>query len=429
MQKKVPRPTSVLKAARLCAKNGLSCVIPVEFPGNTKKPASFRIEIKIVLKLLVASWTAASLFGCKPAETTEAPPEPKVTGDEVTFPANSPQLDSIVSETAQPRTVAIHHLTGRLYWNDDVTVRIFTPVGGRISKILADIGQSVSSGAALAEIDSPDFCQALATARTAVANLAAADKANTRTKELFAHGAAAQKDVEAAEAAYVAALAERDRAEAVLANYGGSDSGTNEFYLLRSPLAGTVVDKNINPGQELRADMMLGNVPQTFNPLFTVSDPTKLWLQVDVPEGDLQSLELGQTLHVRCNAFPGKIFDGTVEKIGQTFDPATRMVKVRGAVANPDKLLKAEMYVTVDVTQAADKLASAGVEIPASSVFMVDNQYFLFVEIAPGHFKRLPVKVGTEADGKIPVFDGVTAAQKVVTEGALLLQSIVNPAN
>ena len=118
-----------------------------------------------------------------------------------------------------------------------------------------------------------------------------------------------------------------------------------------------------------------------------------------------------------------------MDKIGDTMDPATRTVKVRGLVANPDKLLKAEMYVAVDVVQAADKLAAAGVEIPASAVFMMDNQYYLFMETASDHFRRQLVKVGTEQDGKVPVFEGITAGQKVVTEGALLLQSIVNPAD
>ena len=374
---------------------------------------------------------ASSLAGCAKKESpADAEPfAPRVAGEEVVFAAGSPQLDSLVVETAQPRTVAVRHLTGRLYWSDDVTVRIFTPVAGRVSAVLADLGQPVSTGTPLAEIDSPDFGQALANARTAAGNLAAADKAFTRARDLFAHGAAAQQDVESAEATDIAAQAERDRAEATLANYGGSDRGTNEVYYLRSPLAGVVVDKNINPGQELRPDMMLGNVPQTFNPLFTVSDPTKLWLQVDVSEADLPSLERGQPVHIYCKAFPDKVFDGTVEKIGDTMDPATRTVKVRGVVANPDKLLKAEMYVAVDVVQATDKLAAAGVEIPASAVFMMDKQYYLFIETAPEHFRRQLVKVGTEQDGEIPVFEGLTAGQKVVTEGALLLQSIVNPAD
>jgi cobalt-zinc-cadmium efflux system membrane fusion protein len=373
---------------------------------------------------------AFTLAGCAKKESAPAadPAAPQVSGEEVIFAAGSPQLDSLTVEIAQPRTVAVRHLTGRLYWNDDVTVRVFTPVAGRVSAVLTDLGSPVSIGTPLAEIDSPDFGQALASARTAAGNLSAAEKAFTRTKELFAHGAAAQQDVESAEAAYTAALAERDRAEATLANYGGSDRATNEVYLLRSPLAGMVVDKNINPGQELRPDMMLGNVAQVFNPLFTVSDPTKLWLQVDVSEDDLPSLELGQPLHIFSKVFPDKDFAGTVDKIGDTMDPATRTVKVRGVVANPDKLLKAEMYVTVDVVQAADKLTAAGVEIPAPAVFMMDNQYYLFVETAPDHFQRQLVKVGTEQDDKVPVFEGITAGQKVVTGGALLLQSIVNPA-
>lgn len=354
---------------------------------------------------------------------------PTVKDADVIFPAGSPQLDSIAVETAVPRTVAVRHLSGRLYWDDEVTVRVFTPVGGRVDTVLKDLGQTVSAGDALAKIDSPDFGQALAATRTAIANLAAADKENTRTKELYAHGAAAQKDVEATEAAYLAALAERDRSEAVLANYGGSDRSTNELYLLRSPLAGTVVDKNINPGQELRPDMMLGNVPQTYNPLFTVSDPTRLWLQVDVPEGGLASLENGQSLTVFSPAFPGKSFTGTVDKIGDSLDPSTRTVVVRGVVANPNRLLKAEMYVTVDVAEPLDKTGAAGVEIPASAVFLVDNDSYLFIEIQPGHFHRQLVKTGTEADGKIPIFEGVAAGQKVVTEGALLLQAIVQPAD
>lgn len=400
---------------------------------------------------------ALALAGCgKPeAAATVDIPVPTVNGNTVVFVTNSPQLDSITVETAQPRTVAVKHVTGRLYWNDDTTVRIFTPVFGRVTKVLADIGDPVTTNTPLAELNSPDYAQALANARTAVGNLMAADKSLQRTKELLAHGAYAQKDLESAEAAYIAALAERDRAKAVLLNYGGGDqiyseleralavdrseaaaqnyAGTNDVlnsrYVVRSPLAGVLVDKTINPGQEIRPDFQLASFQPMVTPLFIVSDPTKLWLQVDVAEADLPSLEPGQPLHVYSAAYPGKIFDGTVDKISDTLDPDTRTLKVRGVVANPDNLLKAEMYVTVDVVQAADKLAGAGVEIPASAVFMIDSDYYLFVETAPGHFQRQQVKVGTEEDGKIPVFEGITAGQNIVSEGALLLQSIVNPAD
>ena len=411
--------------------------------------------------LAVLAWlglpAALALSGCGKSEVASAPelPQPTVNGNDVVFATNSPQLDSIAVETAQPRTVAIKHVTGRLYWNDDATVRIFTPVFGRVTKVLADIGDVVSTNTPLAILDSPDYAQALANARTAVGNLMAADKSLQRTKELLAHGAYAQKDLEAAEAAYIAALAERDRAKAVLLNYGGGEqiyseleralstdrseaaaehyTGTNDSldsrYVIRSPLAGVLVDKSVNPGQEIRPDFQLASFQPMVAPLFTVSDPSNLWLQVDVAEADLPSLEPGQPLRVYSAAYPGEVFNGTVDKISDTLDPNTRTLKVRGVVANPDNRLKAEMYVTVDVVQAADKLAGAGVEIPAPAVFMIDGQYYLFVETAPGHFHRQQVKVGTEADGNIPVFEGITAGQDIVTEGALLLQSIVNPAD
>jgi cobalt-zinc-cadmium efflux system membrane fusion protein len=385
--------------------------------------------MKTVLPKILCLVAALVWAGCgqeKPP-VAEEPPAATVSGETVTFPANSPQLASITSEPAMARTKAVTHVSGLLYWNGDTTVGVFTPVAGRVVALLADLGQAVSVGTPLAQLDSPDFAQALAAARTAVANFAQADEAYSRTKDLLQHGGAAVKDVEAAEAAYVAALAERDRSESVLANYGGRDTATNSIYTLRSPIAGTLVDKNINPGQELRADLMLANAPNLYSPLFTVSDPTKLWLQVDVSEADLASLHTGERLEVSTRAFPGKVFDGVLDKIGDTLDPATRTVKVRGIVSNPDNLLKAQMYVLVDVVADAAQVGSLGVEVSSQALFMIGNDSFVFVEQSPGAFHRTQVKVGIEKDNKIPIYEGVSPGQKVVTEGALLLQAVLQP--
>ena len=367
------------------------------------------------------------LLGCHadPQAKVAEPPAPKIESNTVSFPSNAPQLSSLLVQPAEARTLAITHLTGRLYWNDEATVRIFTPVAGRVTAIKADLGDAISVNSPLAEINSPDFNMAIANAHTAVGNLAVADKALTRSKELLQHGAAAQKDVEAAEAAYVAALAEKERAEAVLANYGGSEKSTNAIYTLRSPLAGLLVEKNITPGQEVRADLMLANAPNLFSPLFVVSDPSRLWLQLDVSELNVASLEPGQQLRIYSRAYPGKAFDGRLEKIGNSLDPTTRTVKVRGAVDNPDKLLKAEMYVTVDVVADTAKTARSNVEIPAKAVFMKDNEHYLFIEESPGQFARKLVKTGEETDGKTLILDGVVPGQRVVTEGCLLLEALL----
>jgi cobalt-zinc-cadmium efflux system membrane fusion protein len=392
-------------------------------------PAHF--PAKLTLPIWVSLLALAGLLGCSKEKppTFEPPPDPKVDGEKVVFLTNAPQLASIAVETAQIRTTAVAHVTGRLCWDEKTTVGVFTPVAGRVTDIRVDLGQPISVGTPLAEIDSPDFAQALANARTAVGNLAAADKALSRSKDLLAHGAAAVKDVEAAQAAYVAALAERDRAQAVLANYGGTDKSTNAVYILRSPIAGVLVDRNINPGQELRADLMLANAPNLFAPSFVVSDPTRLWLQLDVAESDLSNLHSGQHLDVYSRAFPGKVFDGVVDLIGDTMDPSTRTVKVRGVVNNPDNLLKSEMYVLVDVVEASDQTGKLGVEVPSTALFMKGDDSFVFLEDAPGTFERKQVKVGIEQDDKVPIFEGINPGQKVVTEGALLLQALVEPSS
>ncbi|MGB7748592.1 MAG: efflux RND transporter periplasmic adaptor subunit [Verrucomicrobiia bacterium] len=368
---------------------------------------------------------AILVAGCHRETNPEPPPTPRVEGDKITIPTNAPQLGYVTVEPVQERKAAAVGLYGRLAWDDDLTVRVYSPVAGRVIAIPVEVNQRVAAGDALASLDSPDFGQALANARTAVGNLAAADKAFARAKELLAHGAAAQKDVEAAEAAYVAASAEKDRAEATLANYGGSDASTNEIYSLCSPLAGVLVEKNISPGQEIRPDLMLANAQQFINPQFVVTDPTRLWLFLDVDELIVTSLASGREVFIHTPAYPDKIFHGRLEIIGHELDPTTRTIKARCLVDNGDNLLRAEMYVTADVASSG----TAGVDVPTKALFMKGKQHCVFVEIAPGQFERHEVKLGVESNGRTTVLDGISAGQCVVSEGSLLLESILEGDN
>lgn len=368
---------------------------------------------------------AISLAGCKEKQNSPDAPAPKVEGDKITFPTNATQLGYLTIEPVQERKAAAVGLYGRLAWNDDLTVRVYSPVAGRVVTIPVEVNERVAAGDALASLDSPDFGQALANARTAVGNLAAADKAFARAKELLVNGAAAQKDVEAAEAAYVAAKAESDRAEATLANYGGSDASTNDVYSLRSPLAGVVVEKNISPGQEIRPDLMLANAQQFINPQFVVTDPTRLWLFLDVDELTVTSLASGREVFIHTPAYSDKVFHGRLEIIGHELDPTTRTIKARCLVDNGDNLLRAEMYVTADVASSG----TAGVDVPTKSVFLKSEHHFVFIETAPGQFERRAVKLGVENNGRTAVLDGISPGQRVVSEGSLLLESILEGDN
>jgi membrane fusion protein, heavy metal efflux system len=378
------------------------------------------LVVKTLLRVVGASWMAVSLFGCKPAEPADDSSAPKISGDQISFATNAEQLASITVEPVQARNLEAASLFGRLTWNDSVTVRVFSPVAGRITKIPAELNQPVAAGDALAEIDSPDFVQALADARTAAGNFAAADKAFSRAKELFVHGAAAQKDVEAAEAAQVAARAEKDRALARLANYGGNLESTNATYSLRSPLAGVLVERNVTPGQEIRSDAMLANAPQFFSPQFVVTDPTRLWVQLDVPESDLHQLKRGLSLVIRSKSLPDDQFTGTIDAISESLDPTTHTVTVRGVVDNSARKLKAEMFVTVELpNNAAAKLL-----VPSKAIYLRGEAHFVFVEEQPGAFRRREVKIGETSGDDVEVLDGLKSGERVVVDGALLLEKM-----
>ena len=140
----------------------------------------------------------------------------QVDGDRIVLPSGSAQMNSLaVEEVALRRTNTIL-LTGRLVWNDEVTVRIFSPVGGRVDTLAVNQGQVVAAGDVLARIVSPDFGQAQSDVRKSTADLQLAQRNLARLKTLLEHGATAQKEVEAAEDAYVS-----DRRRPVVDLYRG----------------------------------------------------------------------------------------------------------------------------------------------------------------------------------------------------------------
>ncbi|MGD0261414.1 MAG: efflux RND transporter periplasmic adaptor subunit [Verrucomicrobiota bacterium] len=364
------------------------------------------------------------LTGCNPGKNEAELPEAKVNGDTVIMATNSPQLAALTVEPVGAEQPAFVALTGRLVWDEDATVRVFTPFAGIVRKLFVDLNQPVAKGMPLAEIQSPDFAQAQSDARKAASDLRRADQALTRLRDLFQHGAAPRKDLESAEADYASAQAEKDRAETRLAIYGATAASTNQSFLLPSPLAGILVERNVTPGQEVRPDQMLANVPQFTAPLFVVTEPTRLWVWLDVTEMHLPLVHKGMELTIRSKAFPGQTFRGRLDLIGDSLDPTTRTVRARGSVEDASKLLKAELYVTVEIPDPVPM----SLQVPSKAVFLRENQYYLFLETGAGQFQRHAVKVGSEREGKVAILEGLKTGQRLVTEGCLLLQSLMDNA-
>ena len=381
------------------------------------EPAAASVRV-LYLSVLFAIWSL--LTGCHSTKETDQTVEPIVTADTVTLATNSPQLSGLTVERVHVGQPALMPLTGRLVWDEGATVRVFSPFAGIVRKLLVEVNQPVSKGMPLAEIQSADFGQAQADARKAASDFRRAERTLTRLRDLTEHGAAPQKELESAEADYAGAQAEKDRAEMRLAIYGsmGISTVANLGFLLPSPLDGILVERNVTPGQEVRPDQILANAPQFTAPLFIVTDPSRLWVQVDATEVDLPHLKPGREFTFISRAFPGKTFTGRVEVVSESIDPVTRSIKVRGSVDNTRRLLKAEMFVSVNLPGEE----AAGASVPSKAVFLKGDKHYVFVEAERGQFTRQEVKLGSEQDGHVLVLAGVQVGQRVVTEGCLLLQ-------
>ena len=362
---------------------------------------------------ILATVVGLLLFGC----SDRAPPAPEapsavLQGNQLRFPAGHPQLALLTTVDARASTAVAIDLPARLTWNEARTQRIFPALAGRVTSIRADVGQAVKAGSVLAQMASPDFGQAQADAARAAVDAQLTQKSLARQKELLAAGVIARKDYEQAEAEAARAQTEVARAQARAKLYGGGN-GVNQQLGLVSGINGIVVERNLNPGQELRPDQSGVGVPAPF----VVSDPTSLWVQIDARERDVGSLRAGSTFELVVPTLPNEKFVGKVVTSGDAIDPSTRTIKVRGEVANPDRRLKAEMLATARL----ERHLGGGLVIPASAVVLRGAQHTVYVQSAPGVFEPREVRLSYQDSKQAVVARGLEAGDNVVSENVLLL--------
>lgn len=354
--------------------------------------------------------------------TTETPEvreaEPKVEGTTIVYPeSGKPPAFAVATVTFDPAPGI--QLNGRLTWDEDRTVRVYTPLGGRVARILVQPGDSVRQGQVLAVLASPEFGQAQAEARRADADLALADKNLQRQRELESHGVAPRKDLQSAEAEFARAQAELERARVRLKLYGASGGSIDQTFALTSPIAGVVVEKNINPGQEVRPDQMTSNAP----PLFIVTDPRYLWAILDAAEKELPHLEIGKSITLHTPVYRDAEFSARIAGVSDFLDPATRALKVRAKLDNGQRRLKAEMFVTGKIAVKHE----LSIQLPAKAVFFQAGKHYVFTEDAPGRYTRREVTPSEEQHGRVGILRGLEEGQRVVTDSVLMLQQMLQP--
>jgi cobalt-zinc-cadmium efflux system membrane fusion protein len=358
-------------------------------------------------------------------ETSATPASVQPPDGEVWLTAQQVVEAKLKIEPVAARLIGNEVVTsGKVAFDDLRVAHVFSPVTGRVTRILADPGGRVKRGAPLAAIESPDVGNAFSDLGKADADLVAAQHEQQRQGELFEAHAASQRDLEVAQDNFGKAKAEMERARqrARMLRSGTADAVTQEF-TLRAPIDGEVVARNINPGAEVQGQYAGGTAVE----LFTIGELDSVWVFADVFEMDLARVKKGATVSVRVVAYPDRKFEGTVDWIADALDPVARTARVRCSIANPDRALKPEMYATVMIGVSEAPVPA----LPRSAVLRISDQNIVF--IADGRtpdgrqrFIRRLVGVNEDEGGEmLPIIRGVALGENIVTGGAILLSGML----
>jgi len=407
---------------------------PTQAPPQPKRRGRYLLPVVIIIVLgLIAGWITwqhrlTRLRGLAPAAQA-APHE----SDVVTVNENQLRQVSVGQVIEQP-VVVERNTTGKVSFNEDRLTPVFTPYAGRVLEVSAAKGASVRPGQPLLVLESPDLVVAqndLTSARSDVAKakiaLETASTAAERARRLHEREALATKDLQQAEADLARAQDEYRRSQAALAavenrlalfgksgeevaRLGARPDGIDRRVVIRAPIAGTIVERKVGLGQYVKPDMP--------DPLFLISDLSTLWVFADVYESDLAGVHLHAPVEVSIAAYPGRTFTAHVSFISPTVDPTTRTVRVRCLVQNAGGLLKPDMFAQVKINSAQQQSALV---VPAEAVVSEGNDAVVFVEEAPGRFRRQRVQVGHEAGGRVVASGGLRPGERIVIRGALLL--------
>lgn len=364
------------------------------------------------LLLALAMIAPLSACGKKSADEQAAP-----TPTNVTLTAEQRQHIDLYT-VAPSRFHNSIDATGVVDFDNDQATSVLAPVSGPVSRLLVSPGDKVRKGQPLATVASPDYAAAIGTYAKALVTAANTRKLADADKDLAAHKGISQREAEQAETDAASAAADRDAALQALVALDVDPQTIRDIQagkpahgeaVIRAPLAGTVVEKLITPGQLLQAGTTAA---------FTVANLSRVWVMVQIFGGDLASVKVGDRAVISTGISPD--VTGTVDNISALVNPDTRSVVARVVADNPGEVLKKQMYVRVALQSRQEK---SGIEVPVSAILRDDeNLPFVYVLQADGSFARRHVTLGGRLGDRNLVSEGLNPGDRIVVNGGLFMQ-------
>ena len=393
-----------------------------------------RVIHALVISLLL---TVVANQGCN--RSANAPSNPPGATPSAVSVAESAQSHAIELEIVAPQSIAGTIVaTGKILVPEDRMANIGPVHEGRLVRLYAGQGAIVRKGQKLADLESADIDQAEAdylkaladsenARRTSAAEVKFAQATYDRTRMLYEKTITAGKNLQAAEhdlemakaaaantvAGTRAALTSARRHLLILGlkdseiDALASKSSLAAVFSLTAPISGIVIERNGTIGATVGSD---ANV-------FKIIDISRVWIDANVFEKDLERVRRGQEVKVSVPAFPGVSFSGRVILVSSVVDPETRSVKVRTEVPNSDGRLKPDMFANVQIITDLHRTA---ISIPQAAVLDDGGKTVVFVSEGSGYVKR-GVNVGIQGNGRAEIIEGLKAGDKVVVKGNYLL--------
>jgi cobalt-zinc-cadmium efflux system membrane fusion protein len=308
-------------------------------------------------------------------------------------------------------------LLGELAVDQSAYAEVGTPVAARVTRLLVNTGDAVRRGQTLAELTSPELGRERAEYLSASARLKLADAALERKRGLAAEKIVPLREVQEAESAAGEARAALRASGAAIAAFGvdpptnDGDGATSSTFVLRAPVAGSVIERAAVVGQML----------DPASPAFRIGDLATLWLTVHAFERDAVRVRQGVEARVAFPALPGQDFDGKVTVVGRHVERESRTVPVRIDVRNRNNLLRPGMSATA--TLPVGETGAAVLTVPIASVQRVRNEWCVFLPKDANHFEIRRIGRGRDLGREVEVLSGLKGGETIVVDGAFLLKA------
>lgn len=336
--------------------------------------------------------------------------------EELTLTTEEAQRAGIKVEEIKPQALGeTLVVTATIQPDADRLARVAPRIEARITAAPAKLGDRVRAGQVLARLDSVDVGEAHAAWIQAQAELRIAEADFNRAESLNAEEIIPRKDFLRAQADRAKAAAALRAAADRLRLLGGSPTASGPAtasFAVTAPFAGTVIEKKAT----------LGELASPSEPLFTVADLSRVWIQADLPEAALAKVRVGAGAKVSVPAYPNEVFTGRVGFIGAAVNRETRTVGARIEVANADGRLKPEMFANATIEVAGGPAPTDVISLPDAAIVLMQGQPTVFV-YEQGAYAERAVQPGERSGGRTVVAAGLKAGEQVVTEGAYALKA------